>query len=257
MHPILFQIGPVTIYTYGLFVAIGFLAAFSLALKEAKREAISPNVISDLVCWMVIAGVIGARFIYVVYNFHTFLKHPLQIFALWKGGLVFIGGVVFGLLAMIFFVIKKGLNFWQLSDIFAPALALGQAFGRIGCLCAGCCYGRPTHVPWAIVFTDPNALAPTGIPLHPTEIYHSFCCFLITFILIWQKHRRDNFRLSNPDVPYGQIFALYLILHSIHRIVVEYFRGDYRPLFYDNISITQAFSFLFILIGVFIYFKKR
>ena len=138
MHPIFFRLGPITIYTYGIFVAIGFLAAFTLILREAKKEGLFLNLISDLVFWMVISGIIGARLLYVIYEFPSFLKKPLTIFALWKGGLVFIGGVVGGLLTMIIYVKRKKLDFWQLVDIFAPGLALGEAFGRIGCFFAGC-----------------------------------------------------------------------------------------------------------------------
>jgi len=112
-------------------------------------------------------------------------------------------------------------------------------------------------VPWAVVFKDPNSLAPLNIPLHPTQLYHSFSCFLITIILIWQKHRQFNIHLFNPDKPYGQIFALYLILHSIHRIIVEFFRGDYRPLLFTGFSFTQGLSVLLIITGLLIYIKKR
>jgi len=178
MHPILIRIGPITIYTYGFWVAIGFFAALALILKEAKRENLSPAIISDLAFWTVASGIIGARLVYIIYDLPHFLKHPLEIIAFWKGGLVFIGGLFFGLLASFFYVRRHHLKFWQLADLIAPGLALGQAFGRIGCfspcysLWPGFCYlsrttwhakifyrilswGYKTYIFWLVIF-NPN-----------------------------------------------------------------------------------------------------
>ncbi len=257
MHPILFRIGPITIYTYGLWVAIGFFAALIFVMSEAKRENIPPQVVSDLAFYCVISGIIGARLLFVFYNTSYFLKHPLYTFALWKGGLVFIGGVVTGLIAGIIYVKRYHLSFWQLADLIAPGLALAQGFGRLGCFSAGCCYGRPTHVPWAVIFKDPNSLAPIGIPLHPTQLYHSLACFLIAIILIILKKRYFIKRLFDPEIPYGQIFGLYLLLHGCQRFIIEFFRGDLRPIVFDGLSITQLIALTAIIIGGVVFWKRR
>ena len=257
MHPILIRIGPITIYTYGFWVAIGFFAALALILKEAKRENLSPAIISDLAFWTVASGIIGARLVYIIYNLSHFLKHPLEIIAFWKGGLVFIGGLFFGLLASFFYVRRHHLKFWQLADLIAPGLALGQALGRIGCFSAGCCYGKPTQVPWAVVFKNPDSLAPLNIPLHPTELYHSFACFLIATILFWSQRYYFNKRLLDPAIPYGRVFALYLGLHGMQRFFIEFFRGDIKPIFFGWLSLTQIISVFMIVSGCIIYLKKK
>ncbi|MCD6319264.1 MAG: prolipoprotein diacylglyceryl transferase [Candidatus Desulfofervidaceae bacterium] len=257
MHPILFHLGPLTIYTYGFWVAIGFFAALAFILSEAKREQISPSIISDLAFWCVMSGILGARLLYVFYNFSYFSQHPLEIPALWKGGLVFIGGVCLALLSGVIYVRRYHLDFWQLADLIVPGLALGQAFGRIGCFSAGCCYGKPTHVPWAVVFKDPFSLAPTGIPLHPTQLYHSLACFVIAFILIWIRRRYFTARLLNPTIKYGQVFGLYLTLHSIQRFIIEFFRGDQRPAILGTFSFTQLLALILALAGVIIFIARN
>lgn len=253
MHPILFHLGHFTVYTYGFWVAIGFLAALTLILREAKREQIPPAIVSDLAFWCVVSGILGARLLYVFYYLSYFSHHPLEIFALWKGGLVFIGGVCLALLSGITYVRRHHLDFWQLADLIAPGLALGQALGRIGCFSAGCCYGKPTNVPWAVVFKDPHSLAPIGIPLHPTQLYHSFACFLIAFILLWFRRRYFTARLLNPAIKYGQVFGLYLILHSTQRFIIEFFRGDQRPVILGTLSFTQLLAVILALAGFIIF----
>ncbi len=257
MHPILFHIGPFTIYTYGLWIAIGFFAAMILIMSEAKRERISPSIVSDLAFWCVMGGIIGARLVYVIYNLRYFLDHPLDIFALWKGGLVFIGGILGGLFVGIIFLRKRYLSFWQAADLVAPGLALAQGFGRLGCFSAGCCYGRPTHVPWAVVFKDPHSLAPVGIPLHPTQLYHSFACFIIAIILIKLQRRFFTARLLDPTIPYGSVFGLYLFLHGLQRFIIEFFRGDPRPIIFDRFSVTQLFAIMAMIVGGIIFAKRK
>ena len=257
MHPILFHIGPFTVYTYGLWIAIGFFAAMILIMSEAKRQRISPSLVSDLAFWCVIGGIIGARLIYVVYNLSYFLKHPLDILALWKGGLVFFGAILGGLIGGILFLRKCSLSFWQAADLVAPGLALAQGFGRLGCFSAGCCYGKPTHVPWAVVFKDLHSLAPIGIPLHPTQLYHSFACFIMAIILIKVQRRYFTARLLDPTLPYGGVFGLYLLLHGLQRFIIEFFRGDPRPIIFDGFSVTQFFAIIAIITGGIIFFKKR
>ncbi len=249
MHPNLFSIGPITIHTYGIFVATGIFCGVLVAMKIAKENGISPNIISDICFWMIVSGVVGARIVYVIANIGYYIKYPIEILEIWKGGLIFCGGLISACISAIWFIKKYELDFWTIGDILGPGVALGQAIGRLGCFMAGCCYGKPTNCPWAVVFHDPHSLAPLNIPLHPTQIYHSLACLIIFMILILMK-KFQTYR--------GQIFLWYLVLHSIQRLLIERFRGDCRPVFFGNMTITQ-FTSLIILItaGIFIILKKK
>jgi phosphatidylglycerol:prolipoprotein diacylglycerol transferase len=247
MHPVLCQVGPLTIYTYGLFVALGLLLGLSLALKEAKRNGFDPQAFLDLVFYTVLAGIIGSRIFYVAQNFSFYKENLLGIVKIWEGGLVFQGGLIFAIPIAWALVKKKKLSFWQTFDVLAPYMALGQAFGRIGCFFAGCCYGRPTSLPWAVTFTDPKSLALAGIPLHPTQLYSAAGLFFIFLILLFlRKHTKFS----------GQLSCLYLLLDSSFRFWVEFLRGDPRGHFWGPFSTPQliclitffiAFSFYFYL----------
>jgi phosphatidylglycerol:prolipoprotein diacylglycerol transferase len=154
MFPILLKLGIFRIYSYGLFVALGFLAGAKIFLIQARREKIPDNVVYDLVLVVLISAIAGARLLYVFFNLNEYLHHPLNILHLWRGGLVFQGGLVGVGLAVIVFCRIKHLDLRKTGDWIAPASALGHAFGRIGCFLAGCCYGTPTKVPWAVVFNN-------------------------------------------------------------------------------------------------------
>jgi phosphatidylglycerol:prolipoprotein diacylglycerol transferase len=246
MHPILCQVGPLTIYTYGLFVALGLLVGLSLALKEANRKGFDPQAILDLVFYTVLAGIIGARTFYVAQNFSFYKENLLSIVKIWEGGLVFQGGLIFAIPIAWALVKKKKLSFWQTFDVLAPYMALGQAFGRIGCFFAGCCYGKPTNLPWAVTFTDPKTLALAGIPLHPTQLYSATGLFFIFLILLFlRKHTKFS----------GQLSCLYLVFHSSFRVFIEFFRGDPRAPLWDHFfSLTQGISLVAFFIALSLYF---
>ncbi|RLA94719.1 MAG: prolipoprotein diacylglyceryl transferase [Deltaproteobacteria bacterium] len=244
MHPVLFQIGPLTIYTYGLFVASGLILGISLALKEAKREGYDSQVILDLVFYLILTGIIGSRVFFVAQNFSFYKASPLSIFKIWEGGLVFHGGLVFAIPVGWILVKRQKLLFWKIFDLLAPSLAIGQALGRIGCFCAGCCYGAPTELPWAVTFNHPQTLAPQGIPLHPTQLYAAAANFLIFIILMFS---RQKIQFT------GQLSCLYLCLHSVFRFIIELFRGDPRVWIYNHtISLTQGISILVFLAAIII-----
>lgn len=243
MHPILIKFGPVTIHTYGFFVAIGFLLGLLLAVKEAKRQGISENKIIDLGFYILLASILGSRLFFIMLNASHYLKNPLDIFKIWEGGLVFYGGVLFAIPTVIWYVKKHNLGTWGIADLFAPSIAIGHAFGRLGCFSAGCCYGKTAEsLPWGVIFTDPNCLAPTNIALHPTQLYESsgeFINFLI--LLLLKKHKSFN----------GQLFMTYLLLYSILRFTVEFFRGDVeRGFISGNLSIAQGISVVMFLIAI-------
>ncbi len=243
MHPQLFSIGPFTLHTYGLFVALGFLLGLWVATKLGRQQGISPQQVLDMGFIILFSAVLGSRLLYVLMNLSHYSRHPWGIFEIWNGGLVFSGGAICAVAAIVWYARRHNLALLRLADIWAPAAALGQGFGRIGCFMAGCCYGKPTHVPWAVIFTDPRALAPLHQPLHPTEIYHAVSGFAIFGILLF-LHRKRSYT--------GRVFIWYLLLHSFSRLLIERFRGDDRGMFFHTgMTVTQFVSTL-ILAGAFI-----
>jgi phosphatidylglycerol:prolipoprotein diacylglycerol transferase len=235
MFPVLIKIGPVTIHTYGFLIAIGFLVALTLAAREAKRKDIPNESIIDVGFYALLSGIVGARIFFILTNLESFLEHPLDAVKIWEGGLVFYGGVIFALPTVIWFARKKGIPLWQAADIWAPSIAIGHAIGRLGCFCAGCCYGRPAEgLPWAVTFTNSDSLAVLGTPLHPTQLYES-AAELVNFLVLITLRRRQSFK--------GQLFLVYIMNYSVIRSVIELFRGDeVRGFLFPGFSYSQAIS---------------
>ena len=237
MHPIAFYFGALPIRWYGVMMALAFLAGLWTATLRAKREKIPGETIADVTLWLMAGGIIGARFVYVTtYWREQFASQPIsEIFKIYHGGLVYYGGFIGATVAAIIYVRWKKMAFWKIADVLAPSIALGSMFGRIGCLLNGCCYGRPTDLPWAITFTNSKANdlsgTPLGIPLHPTEIYDALLNLVLYIFLAW-LFRRKKFD--------GQVFATYLLCYAVTRSVVECFRGDYNPEFHLHLGLTPA-----------------
>jgi phosphatidylglycerol:prolipoprotein diacylglycerol transferase len=251
MFPTLFRWGGFSLQDYGLFIAVGFLLGIGLALKEARRKGLPGERILDLSLVIIISAIIGSRLLYVIINYPQYLKEPLSIFKIWEGGLVFFGGLILAFMVGGWYIKKTGLPFWETADLLAPSLAMGQVFGRLGCLAAGCCYGRPTQVPWAVTFSHPECLAPTGIALHPTQLYESLIAMGLFFLLILMRRKK---------IFAGQLIVAYLFFSGWARWLVEFFRGDYRGnLLGGGWSDTQYLSGLIILLslGLGLYLLKR
>jgi phosphatidylglycerol:prolipoprotein diacylglycerol transferase len=247
MHPILFEIpridlgawtlGPIPIRMYGLMIGIGFILAITLASHRAKKEGINPDRILDMGVYLLLAAIIGSRLLYVLTAWHEFARNPLEVFAIWKGGLVFYGGLLAAVPTGIWYVRKHSLPVWKTADILAPSIALGHAFGRLGCFFAGCCYGAPCNGPVCITFTNAQSLAPLGVPLFPTQLMESageFTIFGLLLLLV---------RFKRFD---GQIFGFYLIFYAVLRFVIEFFRGDVaRGVYFGGlISTSQIIAIL-------------
>jgi len=248
MHPILFQYGRLTIYTYGLLIATGFLAGLWLVGKEAKRRGFDPKQFQDLGFLVLVGALVGSRLFYVLIEWRHFAEHPLQVFEIWKGGLVFYGGFVCAALAALWYVRRHRLPLWTTCDVVAPAISLGQTFGRLGCLFAGCCYGAHCDLPWAVTFTDPRGLAPLNIALHPTQLYSAIANFAIFCVLYFVARPRQRFE--------GQIFGLYLTLYPAVRFAIEFFRDDPRGSL-GPLSTSQALGIPLFLFGLWILFRGR
>ena len=247
MHPILINIGSFNLYTYGLFMALGFLTAMQVSKMIAKPHGISAEIITDIFFVILISALFGARLLYVIINFNSYRDNLLGIFHIWNGGLVFFGGFIAAVTACVIYFKKKNLKIFQTADIIAPGIALGHAVGRIGCLFAGCCYGKVCDLPIAIKFTNSDSLAPLNVFLHPTQIYSMISNLIIFFTLLWlQKRKKFD----------GMVFLIYIILYSLFRSIIEFFRGDFRGDFiFDFISMSQGIGFMVSLIAFVILIK--
>jgi phosphatidylglycerol:prolipoprotein diacylglycerol transferase len=216
-----FDTGPFWLHTYGVLLAIAFLAGLFVASRQAKKAGLDSTRITDMAVWVLIAGLLGAKLLLVVVDWRYFTSHPGEIFMLFKSGGVFYGGLLGGILVAWWYVRRYKLPGWQVADVLAPGVVIGQAIGRLGCFSAGCCWGQPSRVPWAVTFTDVYAAravgTPLDTPLHPSQLYESLAAFLILFFLIWLAPRKKF---------HGQITLAYITLYSAARFGLEFLRGD-------------------------------
>ena len=217
-------------------IALAFLAGLWTALRRARRENIPADNIADVTLWLMVGAIAGARIAYVTtYWREEFADQPFsEVFMIQHGGLVYYGGFLGAVVAGIIYIRWKRMPLWKTADVLAPSIALGSVFGRVGCLLNGCCYGRPTDLPWGMTFTNPQAHNLSGTPLdvslHPTEIYDALLNLFLYIFLAW-LFRRKKFD--------GQVFVTYLLCYAVTRSVVEYFRGDYTNLHY-HLGLTPA-----------------
>src|SRR5260221_4313382 len=217
-------LGTVTIYTYGVLLAAAYLLGLQFALTRAKARGLDPTRVMDLGIYIIIRPLVGAKLLLLVTDYKTFKANPAELLNLLREGGVFYGGLLVAVTVALLYIRKVGLPLWTTCDVFAPGIGLGHVIGRFGCLFAGCCFGRPTTVPWAITFTNPCAAAnvgtPLNVPLHPTQLYEAGAIALIVvFILATEKLGRTFA---------GRTFWLYLLLYAIARYFIEYYRGDER-----------------------------
>ena len=242
MYPELFSLGPVTVYTYGVLLAASYLLGLRLAMTRAKKRGLDSNRVLDLGIYIIIAALVGAKLLLLVVDFDQFRRSPADLFSLVRAGGVFYGGLLLSVSVAFWYMNKHRMPFWTTCDVFAPAIALGHVTGRLGCMAAGCCYGKPTDVPWAIVFTNPLAAAnvgtPLNIPLHPTQLYEAGAELLILVLLLVTEKRWRPFA--------GRTFWLYMLLYAISRYIIEFYRGDPRgfPLF--GLSTSQLISLILV-----------
>jgi phosphatidylglycerol:prolipoprotein diacylglycerol transferase len=236
MYPILFKFGPVRIFTYGFFLAVGFVIAIFLAGREAKRQGLPAGRFFDLCFYIILASLVGSRLLYVLTELPYFLANPLDIFVLWKGGLIFHGGLILGLIVAFYYMHRHQMPWRTTFDSLAVGMPVGQIFGRIGCFMAGCCYGKPSDLPWAVTFTDPETLCPIKEALHPSQLYEALLLVPVFAVLYWFRTRK-RFQ--------GQLLLTYFCLAGSVRFIVEFFRHpyDYRgPLLFGGMPATQVFA---------------
>ncbi|MBU0700451.1 prolipoprotein diacylglyceryl transferase [bacterium] len=242
MHPILFSIGHITIYSYGIIFAAAFVTGIYLAQKKAACSGIESKIIVDLGVYLLISSLVGARLFYIMDNLEWYIKHPAEI-VFSRTGFVFYGGFILAITVGIWYLRRHKLPVLKIADIFGPSIAIGEAIGRIGCFLHGCCYGRPTSPPWGICFPED---APAGsVVVHPTQIYLSVANVIVFIILSMIK----------PGFT-GKICSLYLILHALFRFVIEYWRGDSASVFL-GLTGAQLISVLLGICGVVLWIKAK
>jgi len=254
MHPTLLELnlGFITIpfHTYGFMIAIGFLLAIYTVRKLAAQNKINPDLISDLSFWLLMYGFLGARVLFVFTRLDYFIQNPLDIIKVWEGGLVFFGGLISSTAYAVWFFKKHKLRPWVMIDVLSPGLVLAHAFGRLGCLGAGCCYGRPTDVPWGIKLNSELVdIGMRGVPLHPTQLYESVSLFILFAGMIYiGKHKKFD----------GQVGLTYFMLYPIIRSIIEIYRGDsIRGFLIENVLSTSQFISILVFVGAAIVLNMR
>ncbi len=233
-------------HLYGIMIALAFIFAWNWIGSQSKKTGLNPQKVLDVFFYIMICGLLVSRLNYVIRSEPDFFKNPLIFFSFWDGGLVFQGGVIGGMLTAIYLFRKHKLPFFKTCDIFVPALSIGHGLGRMGCLFAGCCYGKPAphEAWWTLVFPDiHDGIAPAGIPLYPTQPTEALGELFLFLILVYLG-RRKPFE--------GAVLSFYLVAYSFMRFMIEYWRGDesrgfvFGGLFSDG----QFVSLVTIIIGI-------
>lgn len=243
MHPILFSIGNWPVYSYGVLLAAAYLIGLQLGVVRARKAGVDPARVMDLGIYLIIAALVGAKLMLIAVDWEYFKSQPRELLSLVRAGGVFYGGLIAAVAVGLWLVRRYKLPVWTTADLMAPGIALGHVVGRFGCLMAGCCYGRPTDVAWAITFTDPlaaqNVGTPLGIPLHPTQLYDAGAELVILGLLLFTERKGRTFA--------GRTFWLYLLLYAISRFIIEFYRGDpNRGTVFGGLSTSQFVSLLLI-----------
>lgn len=236
------HIGPLTLHMYGIMFALGFVAALLICMYRGKKRGYDDNVFMNILYFAIIGGLLGSRILYYITEFPHILKDP-SILWNFKNGWVVYGGVIGGILAnLIYFKVKKMDTFMDYFDIVMPSVAFAQGLGRIGCFCAGCCYGRETDAWYGVIFPA-GSFAPSGVKLIPTQLLSAAGDFIIFGLLVLY---------SNRNKVKGRVAAAYLILYGIGRAIIEFFRNDYRGSV-GILSTSQFISIGIVAIGILLY----
>jgi phosphatidylglycerol:prolipoprotein diacylglycerol transferase len=254
MYPEIFHIGFFHLHTYGLLVALAFLAGLWMAARLAKQAALDPDAVTNLGIYCALAAIVGAKVMMIVVD-PRYRENPSEIFTMdtLEAGGVFYGGLIGALAVAVWYMRRVKLPGLRTADVFAPGIALGHGIGRLGCFSAGCCWGVECHLPWAVTFRSVAAHENVGVPLgqalHPTQLYESFAEFLI-FAVLYQQVGKSH----RP----GAIIGLYLMLYSVARFIVEFFRyHEQGNLWGTPLDTSQWISLLLCVLGIYFFFRKE
>ncbi|HIE44380.1 MAG TPA: prolipoprotein diacylglyceryl transferase [Candidatus Omnitrophica bacterium] len=217
MYPVLIKIGPFTLYSYGALLVVAFYLSILLARIESKK-VIDPQVVLDIALLVLFSGIVGGKLAYIIFHLPLYIKNPLDI-NLWRAGFIFHGGLFLSIVTTFLYTKKKNISFLYVADFLIPYVTLGQAIGRIGCFLNGCCYGKPTDLPWGMRFplSSPAGYHYGALPLHPTQLYSSLFLFVLFLFLRYLKlHQKFE----------GETFLFYFLLYSPFRFFMDFLRGD-------------------------------
>jgi phosphatidylglycerol---prolipoprotein diacylglyceryl transferase len=232
MHPVLFEFGQFTLYWYGVLLAAAYLLGLQFALWRARRRGLDPQRVMDLGILVIVTALIGAKLLLLVVDFRQFTASPSAMFGLLRSGGVFYGGLIAAVPASLLYLRWKRMPLWTTTDVFAPGITLGHVVGRLGCLMAGCCFGRQTSV-----------------PLHPTQLYDAGAELLILAVLLLWERRSTGFP--------GRTFWSYMLLYGVTRFIIEFYRGDSRGMVFDALSTSQFVAVLLVPLSVLMLFLLR
>lgn len=251
MKSVLFQWGVLTIYSYGTVLALAFILVLVLMVHRGKKHGMSPQMIYDLNVFIIVGGLIGARLAYVILNWEEFSHQPLEILMIHRGGLVFYGSLLGGMLFLWIYLKRHKMPFLKMADLMAPLLALGHGIGRLGCFLNGCCYGRPTQSFLAVNFPQKSLPAQHYGPenlLHPTQLYEMGTLIILFIILQWHD-RHKEFE--------GQTFLCYLMFYPVVRFFMEFLRGDNPFVIPEVLTVYQVVSIGLFGVGLILYLKLK
>lgn len=247
IDPVIIKIGPLSMRWYGLMYIFGFASSYLLTLYQLKKKKslkINKAAIDDLYFYLIIGLIVGARLGYVFfYNPGFYISNPLEIFVVWHGGMSFHGGLIGTFIAGYFVIKKWRLHFFAVVDLLVPTCPIGIGFGRLGNFINAELFGKPSDVPWAMVFPQGGNIA-----RHPSQLYEASLEGLVLFVILWiykDKKKRE-----------GDVFALFLMLYGIFRIFCEYFREPDQQVGYilNMFTMGQMLSGVMILVGLFLKF---
>jgi phosphatidylglycerol:prolipoprotein diacylglycerol transferase len=235
----LLTIGPITIYGYGLMIAIGALSAYITSEYRAKKRGMNYEIIFNLFIWALVGGMLGAKLLYYITQIKEIIADPSLLLDVSHGFVVY-GGIIGGIISGYLFIKKHKLNFLEYFDLVMPSIALAQGFGRLGCVLAGCCYGNETDSAFHIIFHESD-FAPNNVPLIPTQPISSALDFLNFFALLL---------IAKKSKAKGQVAGFYLTFYSAGRFILEFFRGDIERGAIGPISTSQFIAIFLFLIGI-------
>ncbi len=248
MHPILINFRWFHLPTYGVLLVTAILGGIFIAMRLGRRVGLDSSLILDFCTWLILVALVGAKVLMVLTEWSYYRDHLGEIFSLstFLAGGVFYGGFIAALFFTVWYVRVQKISFWKLADVLAPGVALGQSVGRLGCFSAGCDYGKPTTMPWGVVFTSKFAHEVTGVPLglrlHPAQLYESFATFVIFGFLLWWFPRKAR------D---GNVFLGYVGLYAVARFFLEFLRGDPdRGFVFNHLLSTSQFIAVLALAGI-------
>lgn len=252
MYPVLFEIWGLKFHTYGVAMAAAFIVAIYLGSRRAPKDGVDPNLVIDAALWVFVGTLLGGRLAFIIEHLGEYRQYPLEALKIWKGGLVFYGGFFGAIILAGSFVWSKKVPLLKYYDLLAPYVGLGYAIHRAGgCFMAGCCYGKPTDLPWGVAFHDRRSLIPDdlmGVSLHPAQLYEALNGLVLFFLLLFLRGRKK------AD---GELTALFFLIFAVNRFIIEYFRGEKGRELWGSSTTVQVESIFLFALGLVIFLIVR